>query len=199
MYHLLETIKCLDGKLFNLKEHNVRFNAARKKYFGISKKIKLEEFITVPDNCKIGWFRCRVIYMENIENVEFIAYRFREIKTLKLVENNQIDYRYKYADRRKLQELFELRENCDDILIVKNGFVTDSFTANLVFFDGERWFTPNTPLLPGTQRARLLRNHKITECRITRDDITKYKTAGLINAMWDLDNMPKIPVENIIY
>lgn len=197
MYHLLETIKCHDGKLFNLEEHNSRFNAARKEYFGSSEKIMLEEIIAIPEHCKKGWFRCRVIYNENIETVEFIPYQFREVKSLKLVENNQIDYSHKYADRQKLQELFEMRENCDDILIIKNGFVTDSFTANLIFFDGRNWYTPDTPLLPGTQRSRLLQNHKITECRITKDDISKYKTVGLINAMWDLDNMPEIPVENI--
>lgn len=197
MCRLLETIKCLDGKLYNLKEHNARFNASRKEYFGISGKIKLEEIITVPDNCKKGWFRCRIVYGKNIESMEFVPHLFREVKSLKIVENNLIDYRYKYADRQNLNELFELRENCDDILIVKNGCVTDSSIANLIFFDGRKWVTPDTPLLPGTQRHRLLQNHKITECRISPDDIIKYKKAGLINAMWDLDNLPEISIENI--
>lgn len=197
MYHLLETIKCFDGKLYNLEEHNARFNAARKEYFGIFEKFNLKNVIEIPENCKKGWFRCRIIYGEKIEKVEFIAHQFREVKSLKLVENNHIDYRYKYTDRQKLLELFEMREKCDDILILKNGFITDSFTANVVFFDGSKWFTPNTPLLPGTQRAHLIAKRKIVETPINIEDLKKYNKAGLINAMWNLDNMPVIPIENI--
>jgi 4-amino-4-deoxychorismate lyase len=47
-------------------------------------------------------------------------------------------------------------EGCDDIIIVRNGFVTDASYANLIFRKGDEWFTPATFLLAGTMRAFLL-------------------------------------------
>lgn len=195
--YLFETIKCLDGVLYNLPFHNFRMNKARAEHFCQTEEIQLENFIKVPEDCKVGLFRCRVFYAAEFKNPEFIPHQYREIKSLKLVEDNKIDYRFKYADREKLQNLFDKRENCDDILIVKNGCITDSLTANPVFFDGAKWWTPDSPLLPGTQRARLLHEKKISECRITPADLRKYQMVGLINAMQNLKEMPMIMSENI--
>ncbi|MFV0268328.1 MAG: aminotransferase class IV, partial [Draconibacterium sp.] len=116
---------------------------------------------------------------------------------LQVVKNDTIDYAYKYADRENLTELFNQRGDCDDILIVKNNCITDSYTANPVFFDGKEWWTPDTPLLPGTQRARLLSEGQLKVCRITLDDLEKYSKIGLINALQDLENMPLMDVANI--
>lgn len=197
MSQLLETIKCKNGKLFNLTFHNSRFNKARFEYFGIPGIINLNEIINIPENCKKGLFRCRVLYSTQIEKIEFLVHQYRKAESLKLVENDDINYRFKYTDRNELKKLFEQRRTCDDILIVKNGCITDSFSANPVFFDGKKWWTPDTPLLPGTQRARLIKEGKIFECRITPKDLSKYEKAGLINAMQDLEEMPVVPVEKI--
>jgi 4-amino-4-deoxychorismate lyase len=197
MFQLFETIKCKDGKLFNMEFHQARFEKACMEYFGISAATNLIEIIEIPDFAKKGLFRCRVTYSKQIEKIEFIPHQYREIKSLKLVEDNEIDYRFKYTDRERLQKLFGKRANCDDIIIVKNGRITDSTYANLVFFDGENWWTPDTPLLEGTQRKKLLSEGKIFECRITPSDIEKYKIFGLINAMQDLEMMPLINFQNI--
>ena len=194
---LLETIKCENGNLHHLPWHNARFNAARKACFGKGDILNLAEIIDIPGHAQNGLFRCRITYSSKIEKVEFIPHHYRKIDRLKLVENNSIDYRFKYADRAQLLQLFAQRGACDDILIVKNGSITDSFTANPVFFDGERWWTPDMPLLQGTQRARLLHEGKILTCSITPDDLSKYKKVSLINAMQDLDNFPSIPIQNI--
>jgi len=197
MCPLFETIKCNDGKLFNLEFHQVRFEKAQKGYFGISPQLTLSEKLEIPEFAKNGLFRCRVTYSKQIDKVEFLPHQFRQIKSLKLVEDNEIDYRFKYADRERLNLLFEKRGNCDDIIIVKNECITDSLAANLIFFDGEKWMTPETSLLPGTQRAKLLDEGKITECSITPEDIRKFEKVGLINAMQDLENMPVIELQNI--
>ncbi len=198
MSQLCETIKCQDGKLFNLPWHNIRFNKARQEYFGLSTKMNLGNFIKIPVYSKNGLFRCRVTYSKTIDEIEFIPHQSREIKSLKLIEANDIDYRLKYANRQELQALFEKRAECDDILIVKNGCVSDSSTANLIFYDGERWWTSDTPLLLGTQRARLINEGKISVCRITISDLSKYIKVGLINAMWDLNEMPEILTKQIL-
>ena len=197
MSHLFETIKCYNGKLYNLEWHNSRFNRARKVYFGLTNKIDLEEIITIPEDLKEGFFRCRVVYSKMVKQIEFIPHQFRKIESLKLIEDNGIDYRFKYSDRKVLENLFEKRHNCDDIIIVKNGFITDSFTANLIFFDGKKWWTPDTPLLPGTQRAKLIYESKIEVCKIAVDEILNYKRVGLINAMWNFKNMPVVEVGKI--
>ncbi len=197
MCQFFETIKCEDGKLFNLQWHNSRLNNVRTGYFRESNIIDLSEIITTPETHKEGLFRCRIVYSKTINTVEFIPHKFRKIESLKLIEDNNIDYRFKYSDRKNLIKLFDKRSGCDDILIVKNGCITDSFTANPVFFDGEKWWTPDTPLLPGTQRAKLIYEAKIEVCRITPTTISKFKKVGLINAMWDLMNMPIIGIEKI--
>lgn len=198
MYQLVETIKCKNGELFNLRYHQARFNLTRRALFRLKNEISLEKSIQIPEKCQTGLFRCRVIYGEEIENTEFHPHQYRTIKSLKLIEANDLDYRFKFTSREKLNALFEQRGFCDDILIVKNGFITDSFMANVVFFDGRKWWTPDTPLLPGTQRARLIHEKKISVCPVTPADLPQYKKTGLINAMQDLDNMPEISSTNIV-
>lgn len=198
MYQLLETIKCRNGKLINIKWHNQRFNYARKKIWGFNHIIRLEDLIQIPQPNLSGLFRCRVVYSPEIEKIEFIPYSYRKIESLKLVEANDIDYSFKYANRKKLDNLFALRDNCDDILIVKNGCITDSYTANPVFYDGKDWFTPGTVLLAGTQRARLLAEKKIRLCEITLANLSEFKKIGLINAFWNLRNMPVVEMGRIV-
>ncbi|MCG6186713.1 aminotransferase class IV [Maribellus maritimus] len=197
MSPLFETIKCKNGKLFHLKWHNARMNSARKEAFHISEEINLSSYIKIPEHCKIGLFRCRVTYSEQIEKIEFLPHRYRKIESLKLIEDNKVDYHLKYANRSALQELFEKRKDCDDILIVSKGYITDSFTANVIFFDGKKWWTPNTPLLKGTQRERLLYKKQIEVCKISPEDLNKYTKVGLINALQDFENMPVIKRKNI--
>lgn len=194
---LIETIKCLDGRLRNLEFHQRRFDEARKEMFGNTESFLLENAIKIPGNAQSGLFRCRVLYADTIEKIELLPHTFRRVESLKLVTDNEIDYHLKYADRKQLGELFELRGDCDDILIVKNGSITDSYTANPVFWDGTFWWTPDTPLLAGTQRARLIEEGQIKACRITPDALKNYSKVGLINAMQDLENMPEIDRENI--
>lgn len=194
---LIETIKCFNGQLCNINWHNTRFNEARKEYFGLSTRMNLANFIKVPSSAKKGLYRCRISYSKAIDKVEYIPHQYRKVATLKLVEDNSIDYHFKYSDRKKLSELFEQRGDFDDIIIVKNGCITDSYSANTLFHDGNQWWTPDTPLLAGTQRARLLAEHKIGLRKITVNDLSLYEKVGLINAMWDLGNMPVIPMSMI--
>jgi 4-amino-4-deoxychorismate lyase len=198
MSRLFETIKCSEGKLFNMEFHQSRFEKACREFFGFSTHINLIESIEIPEFAKTGLFRCRVTYSKQIDKIEFIPHQYREIKSLKLIEDNEIDYRFKFDDRERLNRLFEQRGTCDDIIIVKNGLITDSSYANIIFYDERKWWTPDSPLLPGTQRAKLLSEKKISACRITYKDISKYKKAGLINALNNMEEMPEIEIANIL-
>jgi len=110
------------------------------------------------------------------------------------VEDNNIKYNYKYYDRSKINELFEQKGECDDILIVKKGFVTDTSFANIIFCDEGKWITPSTPLLPGTTRQRLIENKTIFEKEILAKNLYNFKKIRIINSMMEQE----VSMENTV-
>ena len=98
--------------------------------------------------------------------VEYFPYHVRPVHSLQLVVQDDIDYRYKQADRRVLDEAFALRDTADDVLIVRHGLLTDTSIANIALWDGCEWHTPAQPLLAGTQRRYLLDTGQIKETDI---------------------------------
>lgn len=197
MSPLVESIKLQDGKLFNLGYHQNRMNEALAELFPEAKAIELAKVISIPENCSSGIFKVRVLYGPIVEAVEIEPYHFRTIQSLKVVHHESIDYHLKYTNRQILQQLYAQRGNADDIIIVKNGLVTDSFAANLIFFNGQKWVTPNTPLLKGTQRQYLLEQGIISETEIKESDIPSFQKVGLLNAMVSFEDMPVIGIEKI--
>lgn len=197
MYPLVESLKLKDGMIRNLNYHQNRLNRSMSELFPTAEKIDLMQEISIPENCKSGIFKVRVLYGQTIDKIEIEPYIFRSIKSLKVVHHESVYYHLKYTDRQILQELFAQRGDCDDIIIVKNGLVTDSFAANLLFFDGKKWVTPTTPLLKGTKRKFLLDEGIIVEKEIREADIRSYQKVGLINAMIDFEEMPVVPIEGI--
>lgn len=197
---LLETIKVKNKELQSLDFHNERLNRTRRELFGTKDILLLEKTIKVPENLGDGVFKCRVLYGNEIEKIEFQPYQIKEIRSLKIVDGGQINYAYKFADRQNIEKLQaeSLSLNAQDILIVKNGLLTDTSYANIVFFDGEKYFTPSTPLLKGTKRSQLLQKQLITERKIHVQDIQYFLFAKLINAMIDLEESPIIPISDII-
>ncbi len=197
MFPLLETLKLKDGIVQNLNYHQRRLNRSMDELFHGAEKFDLEKVISVPDNCKSGIYKVRILYGPTIDKIEFAPYVFRSIQSLRVVRHESIDYHLKYTDRQILQELFVQRADCDDIIIVKNGLVTDSFAANLLFYDGEKWFTPESPLLKGTKRQFLVDAGIVFEKEIREEDIRSYRKVGLINAMIDFEEIPVVPVERV--
>lgn len=179
MKRFFETIKIENGKIYHLEYHNKRVYDTLRKNFGLEKRVDLKDYIKPPKN---GLYRCKIIYEKDILDVGYYPYKPREIKSLKIVHSD-IEYNFKYLDRSKIDSLFEKRESCDDVLIIKNGLVTDTSIANIAFFDGKKWLTPKRPLLKGTTRERLLEEKKIFEADIERKDLEKFKKFALMNAM----------------
>jgi 4-amino-4-deoxychorismate lyase len=195
---LVESIKVKNGNLLNLSNHNERLQSSLYGVFGLKSNIKLEEIITIPDTAKSGIFKCRVIYDDKITHVEFLPYTIKPVRSLRLIEDNKVSYPYKYANRENIDRLMEMRGNCDDILIIKRGMVTDSSYANVVFRElNGNWVTPDTCLLAGTRRANLIKSGHIKEVSIHINDIYKFTELKLINAMLGLDDTFGIPIENI--
>jgi 4-amino-4-deoxychorismate lyase len=177
---LLETIKVDQGKPFFISFHNERFNSSQQALFGTQEKVDLSTIINPPDlNC----YRCRVIYSKTIENIEFIPYQSRIFKTFQAVYDDEIKYNFKYLDRSAIQKLEQLKKEANDILIIKQGVITDTSIANVAFFDGEQWVTPVNPLLKGTTRERLLKEGKIKPEVIELKNTKKYSKMALMNAI----------------
>jgi len=196
MCQLFETIRIIGREPQNLALHEERMNRSRRQLFGNNDLLKLSDYITVPDADKDSITRCRVIYDKSVSSIEFSPYIPANIKTLKTVNAGTLTYDHKYLDRSRLTALIDKR-TADDILIIKDGCVTDVSYANIVFTDGERWITPDTPLLHGTMRELLLRKGVIKMNKITINDIPLFTHFKLINAMLGFD-APLLPVTNIV-
>ncbi len=197
MYHFFETIKIENGNLINLEYHQGRLSYTYKRNYKKECVFDLKSIIIVPsDFCK-GIVKCRFDYNFKDFSFGFQEYHFIEIKTLKLVYNEDIVYSFKSFDRRELNNLMVLREGFDDILIVKNGIITDTSFSNIAFYDGLNWFTPQTPLLLGTCRQFLIEQGKLLPSLIGVEDLNKYKSFILINAMRGVRLDQQIPITGI--
>ncbi|MBU1927704.1 aminotransferase class IV family protein [bacterium] len=182
-HKFFETIKVLDGQIFHLEYHQKRYESVLES-LGIVEYKNLLEHLNPP---KKGLFRCKIIYDENSFDVSYYEYTKRDIKSLKLVYDDSIQYTCKSTDRESLDALFKLRESCDDVLIVKNSLLTDTSIANVAFYRDGSWYTPKRALLKGTTRARLLQEKKIVEEDIYVKDLKNYTGIALLNAMIEFD------------
>jgi len=177
---LVETISVIDGKALHLSYHQERLNRSQKALFNSFTPINLHEIIKPPSSN--GQIKCRVVYADDLIDVNYSTYHPRVVQNLKLLESN-IDYSFKYSNRDELNELYAQRGSADDILIVKNGLITDTTIANIAFWDGFKWITPKSPLLKGTTRERLIKNGFIVQKDIYIDEIKKFESFALMNAM----------------
>jgi 4-amino-4-deoxychorismate lyase len=196
MCRLVETIKLKDGIFENMDLHNERFNNSRKSLFNINEPVDLERILELKEYNKTGVFKCRVVYDQEIVKIEFVPYVRKQVHSLKIV-SAEIDYAYKYEDRTNINKLLELRGNCDDILIVKKGRLTDTSAANIAFFDNGRWYTPLSPLLKGIKREKLLRSKRIFEEDLMLRDLKRFKKAAIFSTMVEFGDII-IPVVNIL-
>lgn len=185
MCRLIETIQIRHGQALHLRYHQARFDEARRQLFGVAESILLEELLQVPDTFQYGIVKCRITYAETIEKIEWEPYMPRVVKSLQLVNADAVSYPFKYADRSAINKLMLQRGSCDDILMVKNGLITDTSYSNVALSDGSRYFTPASPLLAGTCRTRLLEEGRIELADIAPCDLRHFRSAMLINAMLD--------------
>jgi 4-amino-4-deoxychorismate lyase len=185
---IFETIKIENRTLQNIEHHNLRLNRSRKQLYNNPDEIRLEEVIQVPGELDAGVYKCRVIFSGDLTTIGFFKYSPRPVRRIKMVECDHIDYCHKYLDRSAIDDLFRKRGDADDILIIRNGYITDTSYANIVFWNGRYWITPSTPLLNGTARQRLLQEGKIHHAKLTPKDISNFLGFKLINAMLDIDD-----------
>jgi 4-amino-4-deoxychorismate lyase len=176
---VLETIRVESGNYINLDLHQWRVDWSRKRLHLLSPlQLKL------PKPPKDGIYRTRVLYREEIEEVQFIPYKKREFQKFSLAFSDNIDYSIKFENREEITDLQkEFQKESDDILIIKNGLFTDSSIANLYFQIEGEWFTPKTPLLKGTVRENMIREGRVLEKDIFLDEVKNFQKMAISNAM----------------
>lgn len=184
---LFESIKIHNGKPHLLHLHEKRLNQSRKNLLGIKEKIDLKKAILVPERYQKGLVKCRISYDKDLIKTEFIYYKKKTIKSFKMVYSDEIEYSYKWTDRSVFEKIIPKEGDPIEVIIIKKGLVTDASYANLAFFNGAEWHTPNQPLLKGVQREHLLESGKILEREIREKDLKNYKKVRLINAMLDFE------------
>jgi len=199
MKQFLETICIRDGAPQHLEWHQRRVDATMHHFYpGHRHSWVLATCIDVPLEFKSVVIRCRVLYDAHHFSIHYFPYTPRIIKTLKLVEAPRVfDYQYKYADRTVLEALYDQRGDADDILITRDGWITDTSIANIAFQKNGRWYTPSIPLLAGTTWKRLVSAGILITCPIHYAQLLRFETCNVFNAMNDWEECNVMHVQNI--
>jgi 4-amino-4-deoxychorismate lyase len=195
MYRFIESVCVRNGRVERAEYHLRRIERSLRDHCG---KGGVDLFWPWFEGVKFpqkGVFKWRFEYgVKGIIRSELIPYERVPITTLRMVAGDHLSYDYKYADRSGIEALFAQRSGADDILIVKNGYLSDTSYANVVLWNGRDWHTPLQPLLKGTRRASLLDSGAITESNIAADRVWEYKRLRLINAMLPFSELAEITI-----
>lgn len=193
----IESIRIEKGRIRNIIYHQTRLNKTIQHHFRGNQKINLRSIVKKHlevwkgqnyQSFEEDWnmphkIKCRIIYGQEIEKVEFIPYVDRPIQTIKLVYYDEIDYTYKSVNRRTLDQLYQQKNDCNDIIVVKNRQLTDTYYGNIAFLQKGKWYTPKTPLLKGTMRSYLINKKVITPRDIKVSTINDFEKIAIFNAM----------------
>jgi 4-amino-4-deoxychorismate lyase len=170
--------------MYNLAGHNARANHSRQSLFGKNiPKLILGNEILIQQQYQNGLVKCRVIFDEIIREITFETYKTKEIKSLKIIYSDDIEYPHKFYSRPHLDALYTCKGHHDEIIIVKQGLVTDAYYYNILCIKDNQYFTPSTPLLNGVRREWLIKNNKVKAIPVTLDLLMKADSIHLINAM----------------
>ena len=192
MYRFIETIRLENHRLQHLDWHNKRLNETRRHFFGSVPDVDLAETLILPENMDEGVYKCRIVYGEQMEEVTFQPYTPKSVYALRLVTDDHAAYSYKFENRAMLELLLTQKGEADDILIVRDHCITDTSYSNVALFDGLHWYTPDTYLLNGTCRQRLLAEGILRETHVTLNDLVGYEEIRPINAMLLLERTPSV-------
>lgn len=188
MSRFIETIRAENGLVHQLERHQQRLSRTLEDH-GVFTIPYLKDLLTDMNFPDSGRIRIRIEYGTDEQIIiEQFPYRRRMVQKIRMMHIVPPDYRYKYADRAWINAMLSC-SHADEILIIRDGQITDVSIANIAFFDGSNWWTPDKPLLKGTERGRLIENGVIRETEIRVGDLWSFKGFRLMNAMlpWEDD------------
>lgn len=177
----VETIRLEDGIPQGLDYHQERFERTRHAMRWQS-PLQLSDYLP-KSNLPMGRCKWRIVYDEEVTEVSITPYTPRPISRIKLVEAD-IDYIHKAIDRSGLEACFAQRGDADEVLIVRDGLLTDTSIANIALGDDQgQWLTPAHPLLEGTMRASLIEQAVLMPYDLTTESLSRYPYIRLVNAL----------------
>ena len=189
MFPFFESIRYINGALENLAYHQQRVDRTFMHFKdtvaakGPIAKLSLASIQLPIDLLNNHVYKCRIQYNLAADfEATFKPYTMKTIKNCILTEIGNNKYDFKFNNRDWLDEALRKAET-DEIILMDHGTIKDASYANLAFFDGKYWFTPKNPLLLGTRRAALIEKGIVNEIEIRVNDLYKYKSIKLINAM----------------
>lgn len=201
MYPLFETIKIQNCKIQNSDLHlervfNSRYKIWKVKYTFDFEKIfsEIESKLSIEYSAEII-YKLKVIYNQSDLEYEINDYSKPIINHIKLINDDFIDYQFKFTDRNSLELLkmaaFRVMSERahSEIIIIKNGMATDSSFSNLVFSKDDELITPANFLLRGTKMEKYIREKIILEKPVRAKDIMNFDSIHFINAMNDLGDL----------
>ena len=189
----IETIRIQDGHACHLSDHTDRMRRTADHFGFTAPTLPHDLEARLPADLRTGTVRCRVLYDHTLREVTFTPYRRRHIERLFAVDAGTTDYTFKYADRAPLARPDVPLGASDELLFIRDGCLTDTSYTNLVLRRGDELVTPDTFLLDGTCRRRLLRTGRIRTARIRLQDLATYDELLLINAMMPLREAIRLP------
>ena len=197
MTKYLESIKLENAKFSLLEFHQNRVDKTFRQHYPHARAWQLAEILSEKQLPESGLFKLRFVYDSKDYRIEIHPYQAKAIHSFQLVQDDQIDYTYKKEDRTNLKLLFQQKGTADDIIIVKNGLLTDSYYANIALLRAGQWYTPATPLLAGVKRNFLLQQGKLKAIDIITQDLTTYEKIAILNAMIDLEDQIGVPISAV--
>jgi len=189
MYQFFESIRVKDGVVENLGFHQLRVHKTLKAHDTSESKIALEKIIQDLMIPTIGLFKLRIDYALNGDyQTEWVPYQLKPISSFALVDINGLRYDYKFYNRAWIDEVLK-QSGKDEIIMHDNGMIKDCSYTNIVFYDRVNWYTPESPLLEGTQRAKLIGQGIIEPKSIHLKDLANFIKFRCINALIDWENV----------
>ena len=194
----LETIRIQDGHAHHVADHIDRMHRTALHFGFTAPALPADLDALVPHTLRTGTVRCRIIYGHTLRELTFTPYRRRRLERLIAVDAGAMDYTFKYADRSPLERPNIPLSEADELLFVRGGYVTDTSYTNLILRRGDELITPDTCLLDGTCRRRLLRTAQVRTAQVRLSDLSAYDELLLVNAMMPLGEALRLPVTSVV-
>ena len=194
----LETIRIQDGHAHHMADHIDRMRRTALHFGFTAPPLPADLDALVPHTLRTGTVRCRIIYDHTLRELTFTPYRRRRLERLIAVDAGAMDYAYKYADRSPLERPNIPLSEADELLFIRGGYVTDTSYTNLILRRGDELLTPDTFLLDGTCRRRLLRTAQVRTAQVRLSDLSAYDELLLVNAMMPLGEALRLPASSVV-
>ena len=187
----METLRLQDGQVLHLEYHRRRLAASLEAHGMVLAKARdcAERMSSwaMEESRKhaTGIYRASfTLSLDGQISLRCIPYSRPVLRSFRLVEAEELEYSYKYADRRALEAIAGTCGPNEVALVVQGGLLTDSTFSNIVCQSrsGEL-FTPANPLLRGTCRERCLEKGLLQAVDIPASEMGQFESIHLINAM----------------